>query len=484
MKYSEVLKSNTTPEWRGQYLNYDLFKSHLKKFKKIQECSSIEHSFYEKTKREFEEFFKQALNPEVAKINEFHRKQREKNRTLWIQIQEYVSKNCDQPKTFYFNEKLQLSNPMANKTNFFRKTKKLICEFYLALKLLEKFAEMNQEGFRKILKKFDKIVYHDTLGITIDLKEQTGRVLYETVVQDAEFVVDKDTKKLIKEVEMLMIELENGDRSKAMSQLRVAKINDYPPHTVRLLGFMLGIMTMLFAVLVYFIVSDDQARSEFWQVFMRFRPGFYIWVFTFLIGMDIWLFRTFGVNYILIFEIDPRNHLSHQNIHSIAATLASLWFIGIILDLYTKTDYPVIILYGVWLVYLLHPFNFFGHRSSRSWLIRRGILRPFSFGLLPVIFTDFWFADQYNSLAGMFVDFNKVSCLIATDLMENTNSSECKWPNFGVGIFLALIPPAMRFGQCLRRYHETKDFKPHMWNAGKYSLLDGFSEKKIFLKKH
>ena len=113
-----------------------------------------------------------------------------------------------------------------------------------------------------------------------------------------------------------MIELENGDRSKAMSQLRVAKINDYPPNTVRLLGFMLGIMTMLFAVLVYFIVSDNQARSEFWKVFMRFRPGFYIWVFTFLIGMDIWLFRAFGVNYILIFEIDPRNHLSHQNIHS------------------------------------------------------------------------------------------------------------------------------------------------------------------------
>ena len=68
--------------------------------------------------------------------------------------------------------------------------------------------------------------------------------------------------------------------------------------------------------------------------------------------------------------------------------------------------------------------------------------------------------------------------------MENTNSSECKWPNFGVGIFLALIPPAMRFGQCLRRYHETKDFKPHMWNAGKYSLLDGFSEKKISLNIH
>ena len=40
-----------------------------------------------------------------------------------------------------------------------------------------------------------------------------------------------------------------------------------------------------------------------------YRPGFLIWLFMLFIGVNIWGWRTAGVNHVLIFEIDPREHL-------------------------------------------------------------------------------------------------------------------------------------------------------------------------------
>lgn len=40
-----------------------------------------------------------------------------------------------------------------------------------------------------------------------------------------------------------------------------------------------------------------------------YRPGFSIWLFLLFIGVNIWGWRTAGVNHVLIFEIDPREHL-------------------------------------------------------------------------------------------------------------------------------------------------------------------------------
>ena len=69
MKYSIVLKSNTTPEWRGQYLNYDWFKDQLDKFDKVQACAAMETSYLTRAKTELEANFMKALKTELCKIN-------------------------------------------------------------------------------------------------------------------------------------------------------------------------------------------------------------------------------------------------------------------------------------------------------------------------------------------------------------------------------------------------------------------------------
>ena len=238
-----------------------------------------------------------------------------------------------------------------------------------------------------------------------------------------------------------------------------------------MLGFNLGVMVCLIAVLIYVLVTNKTANEQAFEVFRRFRAGFYVWIFAFLMGMDVWFFRKAGVNYVLIFEIDPRNHLSHQHIFSISAVLACSWLIAFITELclsqFSRGWSPVA-LYLVYLLYLVNPFYFF-HWKARKWLFHR-VGRAWTFGVLgPVIFTDFWFADQFNSLSSFFVDMNNMFCLVSTDLMSWSESVErnntglfmqeftdrCYWPNYGIGVFIAMLPPLMRLGQCIRRYIES-----------------------------
>lgn len=56
------------------------------------------------------------------------------------------------------------------------------------------------------------------------------------------------------------------------------------------------------------------------EVVLRlFRGPLMIILFLFLIGINIYGWRSSGVNHVLIFEIDPRNHLTEQHLIEIAA---------------------------------------------------------------------------------------------------------------------------------------------------------------------
>ena len=64
-------------------------------------------------------------------------------------------------------------------------------------------------------------------------------------------------------------------------------------------------------ILSVFFYSDLDALEDANLVtaIKLYRPGFSIWLFLLFIGVNIWGWRTAGVNHVLIFEIDPREHL-------------------------------------------------------------------------------------------------------------------------------------------------------------------------------
>ncbi len=203
-----------------------------------------------------------------------------------------------------------LSNP---RTKRLRSTKQkheslklAISEFYLGLVLLQNFQQLNHTGFRKILKKHDKLARSDC----------GGRFFKVDICQQSEFWTSKEVSKLIERTEGIMIDkLEGGNRSKAMNRLRVPPLEHrgQRSHWVTLrTGWLMGVVFLaifVVGVAVWFRPSDSWDK-HFTPILRGLRAGFLlsIWFYGFAINTYGW--RRSGVNNVLIFEFDPRNYLN------------------------------------------------------------------------------------------------------------------------------------------------------------------------------
>lgn len=60
------------------------------------------------------------------------------------------------------------------------------------------------------------------------------------------------------------------------------------------------------------ILTADYHSKEWQSALRMYRGTFLVFLFIFLLGVNTYGWRSSGVNHILIFELDPRNHLTHQ----------------------------------------------------------------------------------------------------------------------------------------------------------------------------
>ena len=66
----------------------------------------------------------------------------------------------------------------------------------------------------------------------------------------------------------------------------------------------------------------EQELKNDWRIVVRLYRGPLLFViFMFLMGINVYGWRSSGVNHVLIFELDPRNHLSEQHIMELAGIL-------------------------------------------------------------------------------------------------------------------------------------------------------------------
>lgn len=236
-------------------------------------------------------------------------------------------------------------------------------EFYLSLVLLQNYQRLNFTGFRKIFKKHDKLIGNEA-----------GKRWHHAHVESAFFHTNKDVDKLIEETENIVtFKLEAGDRQKAMKRLRVPPLNDAPqPWTAFRVGFFLGAFLVLLAAVT--LTGIFQQTGDDWRIVFRlYRSSFFIILFIFLVGVNVYGWRAHGVNHVLIFELDPRDHLGCQDLLEISFSFGLLWCISVLLFLWSgPIGIPPLlnpmILNGIMLIYLFNPTKTF-HYSARTWLI-------------------------------------------------------------------------------------------------------------------
>lgn len=336
-------------------------------------------------------------------------------------------------------------------------------EFYLGLILLQNYQTLNFTGFRKILKKHDKL-----LNVDFGAKWRT------TNVEMAHFYVNKDIDRLIQETESVVTQdIEGGDRQRAMKRLRVPPLGEQQSPWIT---FKVGLFSGAFVVLLLAVIlSAIFHGSVDWRIAARlFRGPLLIVEFLFLWGVNVYGWRSSGVNHVLIFEIDPRNHMSEQHIMELGAIFGVIWTLCVMGFLFSDAlSIPAysspIILYTLMAAFLFNPTKTFRY-EARFWAIKvlgRVLLAPFFY----VGFADFWVADQLNSLVPALLDFQYFVCFYIknSDQMDSPSVNSCVDQSYYIRPFVAMLPAWFRFAQCLRRYRDTREAFPHLMNALKYA---------------
>uniref|UniRef100_T1JMQ6 Xenotropic and polytropic retrovirus receptor 1 n=1 Tax=Strigamia maritima TaxID=126957 RepID=T1JMQ6_STRMM len=424
----------------------------------------------------FDESFFQYCDKELAKINTFFcEKLAEATRrfaALKSELNEYMGRTGPgdleamlrrrKRGTFIIRDK---ETAMARKqTRKLHDLKLAFSEFYLSLILLQNYQNLNYTGFRKILKKHDKLMQTDR-----------GLKLREESVDLAIFYTNKEIDKLISETETLFtVELESGDRQKAMKRLRVPPLGEVTlPWTTFKVGLFLGAFIVL--VIAVILSAAFHKGGDDWRIAFRlYRPTLLIILFMFLMGINVYGWRSSGVNHVLIFELDPRNHLSEQHLMEMAGIFGVLWTLSILCFLYSSAlsippyANPLALL-CIMVAFLLNPTRTFRH-DARFWLIRR-FFRIITAPFFYVGFADFWLADQLNSLVPVLTDLQYFMCFYIdhVEWNEHNDHRKCMDRSYGIRPIVACLPAWFRFAQCLRRYRDSKEAFPHLANAGKYS---------------
>jgi len=467
MKFAEHLGAHITPEWRKQYIQYEEMKAML--YAALEQAPSaevVEEEVLTRYFARFDESFFTFCDKELAKINTFYsEKIAEATRKFAMLRSELEGSEFEQTK----KKKIQRRKVMDLKLAF--------SEFYLSLILLQNYQNLNFTGFRKILKKHDKM-----------LRTEAGGIWREELVETAHFHTNKDIDKLIADTETTVTtELEGGDRQKAMKRLRVPPLGDkQSPWTTFKVGLFSGAFLVLMIAMVlsavfhsYQAADEQSAQRNDWRVVVRlYRGPFLVILFLFLMGINVYGWRSSGVNHVLIFELDPRNHLSEQHLMELAAIFGVIWTLSVLTFLYSaQLSIPAyanpLSLFIIMTIFMFNPTKTFKH-DARFWFLKvapRIILAPFFY----VGFADFWLADQLNSLGQALKDFQFLLCFyisgdtIDEDWDKADSLGYCSSSAWWLVAIVACMPAWFRFAQCLRRYRDTKEAFPHLVNAGKYS---------------
>ncbi|KAL4002989.1 EXS family protein [Acanthocheilonema viteae] len=511
MKFGEQLSSHLTPEWRKQYIRYEALKSMLYEIMaglptepeaREQYTSQMDEKFFAECDRELTKinlFYSQKIAEAQGKFHELNAELMAFKETLENRETQSIAKYSLSGITDSTALRQRIKRHSISTRNITREHAKTaqqlklaFSEFYLALVLLQNYQQLNATGFRKILKKHDKLV-----------ENERGLDWRISRVEKSSFFVNREVETLINNVERDVInDLEGGNRQAGMKRLKVPPLSEKQHSTTTFtLGLFLGAFIVLgIAIVISWFASESRPTEPKWVAVRLFRGPLLLFVAIWLCGLNMWGWAEAGVNHVLIFEVDPRNHLTYQSVMQIASFMCMLWSLGVLGYLYCHLIhlppflFPLLLMI-ICVVYIFNPLkkpNSIFQRNSRFWILKH-CFNCFTAPLHYVTFIDFWLGDQMNSLVTSFLDFQYFICFYTTEVdyidwtlsartVNMTTNEAIPWgyvdintgrdmctSSSGIRVLVSIFPATVRFMQCLRRFRDTGHARPHLINAGKYS---------------
>ena len=147
-------------------------------------------------------------------------------------------------------------------------------------------------------------------------------------------------------------------------------------HMTEFGAIMLLLLPFLKFISIFFLLAifHEGSRESLKIAFRLYRGPLLVIQFLFLMGVNVYGWRSSGVNHVLIFELDPRNHLSEQHLMELAAIFGVIWTLSVLSFLYSASlSVPPFVnplaLGVIMVVFVVNPIKVFRH-EARFWALR------------------------------------------------------------------------------------------------------------------
>lgn len=394
-----------------------------------------------------------------------------------------------------------------------KRLKKAVVEYYRGLEALNNYRILNLTGFRKAVKKYEKITQIPAQAAY--MKER---------VEPSAFASGAMVSSMLKEMEELFAaRFERGDKKKAVTHLRVGATQKSHHFSTFCTGVLLGSSIPVTVIGFVACLRDSTTTTlHSWNILLYIYSILLIpTLLALLVGLNLVVWARERINYVFIFELNVRSRLDHREYFELPAFLLcalAYCFMLSFIQVGPPLIWPLVWL-GLVLIVVFNPIPnvLWGH--SRWWLIK-SIARLGVSGLWGVEFTDFWLGDQFCSLIYSFSNLYFVGCFysryfpyVSSDANASSTSGSLPslntsmtvvsrffsssqmsslvprdkvssaydpavqdaWStcgpesNWGPYFVLAMLPFLLRLMQSVRRYRDSK-LPTHLINAGKYGM--------------
>jgi len=353
--------------------------------------------------------------------------------------------------------------------------KRAVVDLHRNVKLLENYSIMNYTGFVKIIKKYDKTVVE-------------GKNSFKHLCAETRFHDGNEATSLGNRMEQLYADwFCEGNLLQARAQM-LPKVGDglQMDWSQLRFGYRLGMCAVL-AVWVCWdciwqiMVHGDKTIGAT-AAFPVFRACGGMLLIHWCWGISTFVWTRFRINYIYLFEFDPRNVNSSMGILNEAVEETLVYLLCMLV--YYKSCIGAIPYfcpsgyYAAFLVCYTLKCMFF------PWRIRKGLWETVGNVLTspfrPATFFSTYVADVITSMIKILQDWAWTGVyLFSGDFMETEHhylkhpsrhlQSHFAYTHVAIPL-ICLLPIWFRLMQCLRRYFDTSKRWPNLANALKYSL--------------
>ncbi|KAF8220925.1 EXS-domain-containing protein [Tricholoma matsutake] len=389
------------------------------------------------------------LDSELQKIEAFYLDREEEMRMRWRTLREQLNELGDhmkhieasfspESKVYTIRKSTVRSRDPDHYFDAKKKLKKAVLEYYRTI--------LNLTGFRKALKKFEKV----------------------TKVEKSVFASSTGVRSVMSEIQDMYAALYvRGDKKKAMVVLRAGTQAKTHHFSTWRSGLFMGLALPAFAAGLYLSFQTETRNAIPGWNGLLFMYGVLLVpvLFGLLLGLNLLVWARSSINYVFIFGKNTSTSFREYITNFIPSILLACLCYAFVLS-FSRIG-PPLLWPLIWLVIV------FGIMFNPSQLL----FRPSRFWFLKntgkILLSGLWHieVDQFCSFIFTFSNFYFIGCVYANGSLksldpnwETCSSITQRWP----AVFtLASLPLLFRLLQSIRRFVDSKHVM-HLINGGKY----------------